>query len=169
MYFRNIISKKDLSSKLCTLYKLKPVHFLYIFIRIMMNKILLILVLLSIGLFADFKTLNANKFAKLKARGHLVIDIRTPCEWRQTGIIKGARKLMFFTPEGEADLAGWFFELGRLVKNKKQPILIYCAHASRTKYLGQMLIQEGFKNIYELEGGIENGWIRAGRKTVKVK
>jgi len=132
-----------------------------------MKKILLILALFSVSLFADFKTVDANAFAKLQAKGYPVIDIRTPGEWKQTGIIKGAHKMMFFTPKGDADLAEWFFNLGRLVKDKKEPILIYCAHANRTKSLSQGLVQMGFKNVYELKGGIENGWIKLGKKVVK--
>ena len=132
-----------------------------------MKKILIILGVLSVSLFADFKTVDAKEFAKLQAKGYPVIDIRTPGEWKQTGIIKGAHKMMFFTPKGEADIAEWFFNLGRLVKDKNTPILIYCAHANRSKSLGQGLVQSGFKNVYELKGGIEHGWIKLGRKTVK--
>ncbi|HIQ27620.1 MAG TPA: rhodanese-like domain-containing protein [Sulfurovum sp.] len=132
-----------------------------------MKKILLVLSLLSVSLFADFQTVDAKEFEKLMAKGYTTIDIRTPGEWKQTGIIKGAHKMMFFTPKGDADLAEWFFNLGRLIKDKNEPILIYCAHANRTKSLGQGLVQMGFKNVYELKGGIENGWIKLGKKTVK--
>jgi rhodanese-related sulfurtransferase len=134
-----------------------------------MKKIILSLALLSASLFAEFKTVDAEAFAKLQAKGYPVIDIRTPMEWKQTGIIKGAHKMMFFTPNGQPDLANWFFGLGHLVKDKNQPILIYCAHANRSKALGQGLDQMGFKHVYELKGGIENGWIKAGKPTVKVQ
>ena len=132
-----------------------------------MKKFLLIAGFLSTALFAEFKTVGVAEFEKLKAQGIPVIDIRTPMEWKQTGIIEGAHKMMFFTPDGQPDLAGWFFELGHLVKSKKEPILIYCAHANRTKSLGEGLTQMGFENVYELKDGIENGWIKAGKKTVK--
>ena len=132
-----------------------------------MKKLLFITGLLSTALFAEFKTVDADAFAKLQAKGYPVIDIRTPMEWKQTGIIEGAHKMMFFTPKGQPDLAQWFFDLGHLVKDKKEPILIYCAHANRSKSLGQGLEQMGFENVYELKGGIENGWIKAGKKTVK--
>jgi len=124
-----------------------------------MKKLLLISALLSTALFAEFKTIGVEELEKMQSQGVPVIDIRTPGEWKQTGIIKGAHKMMFFTPKGEADVANWFFELGRLVKDRK--------HANRTKSLGQGLDQMGFKHVYELEGGIENGWIKAGKKTVK--
>jgi len=133
-----------------------------------MKKIVLVLGLLSVSLFAEFKTISAEELLVLQKRGVPVIDIRTPGEWRQTGIIKGAHKMMFFTPRGEADLTNWFFELGHLVKNRKEPFIIYCAHANRTKSLGKGLEKMGFTQVYELQGGIENGWIKAGKKTVKI-
>jgi rhodanese-related sulfurtransferase len=132
-----------------------------------MKKFLLIVGLLSVSLFADFKTIGIAEFEKLQAKGVPVIDIRTPGEWKETGIIKDAHKMMFFTPNGQPDLASWFFELGHLVKDKKEPIIIYCAHANRTKSLGEGLTQMGFENVYELKDGIENGWIKAGKKTIK--
>jgi len=134
-----------------------------------MKKILWFLVMASMSLMAEFKSVDADTFEKLQAKGYPVIDIRTPMEWQQTGIIKGAHKMMFFTPNGQPDLANWFFELGHLVKDKNEPILIYCAHANRSKSLGQGLEQMGFKHVYELKGGIENGWIKAGKPTVKAK
>ena len=132
-----------------------------------MKKFLLIAGLLTATLFAEFKTIDAAELEKLQAKGTPVIDIRTPGEWTQTGIIKDAHKMMFFSPEGQPDLAGWFFEIGHLVKNKKEPLIIYCAHANRTKSLAEGLTQMGFENVYELKGGIENGWIKKGKKTVK--
>jgi len=134
-----------------------------------MKKIVWLLGALSISLMAGFKSIGVAELEKLQAKGVPVIDIRTPGEWKQTGIIKGAHKMMFFTPKGEAAIAEWFFDLGHLIKDKSQPFIIYCAHASRTKSLGKGLEKMGYTEVYELEGGIENGWIKAGKKTVKPK
>ena len=132
-----------------------------------MKKVLLLSFLAFTSLFAQIKSITPDELLKLQAKGVPVIDIRTPMEWKQTGIIKGAHKMMFFTPQGGADVAEWFYNLGRLVKSKNDPFIIYCAHANRTKALGQGLEQMGFTNVYELKGGIENGWIKAGKPTVK--
>ena len=134
-----------------------------------MKKILLILVILSVSIFADFKTIGIAEFEKLQKDGVPVIDIRTPQEWNATGIIDGAHKITFFNEKGQPLIADWFFELGHLVKDKKTPFIIYCAHANRSKALGKGLVNMGFENIYELKGGIENGWIKAGKKTTKKK
>ena len=134
-----------------------------------MKKIVLILAILSMSLFADFKTIDVAEFEKLKKEGLPVIDIRTPQEWNATGIIEGANKITFFNEKGQPLLADWFFEVGHLVKDKKTPFIIYCAHASRSKALGEGLVSMGFENVYELKGGIENGWIKAGKKTTGKK
>jgi len=132
-----------------------------------MKIFLLIATLLTLNLFADFKTLDVAEFEKLKKEGVPVIDIRTLDEWKSTGIIEGSHKITFFDVQGQPLLADWFFEVGHLLKDKKEPFIIYCAHASRTKSLGQGLMQMGFENVYELKGGIENGWIKKGKKTIK--
>jgi len=132
-----------------------------------MKKIILATLLLGMSLFAEFKTIDVKEFKKLQKEGVPVIDIRTEGEWKETGIIEGAKKITFFSEKGQPLLADWFFELGLLLKDKSSPFIIYCAHASRTEALGEGLKQMGFENIYELKGGIENGWIKAGEKVVK--
>jgi len=132
-----------------------------------MKKIILATLLLSMSLFAELKTIEVKELKKLQKEGLPVIDIRTEGEWNTTGIIEGANKITFFSEKGEPLLADWFFEVGHLVKDKKTPFIIYCAHASRTQALGEGLTQMGFETVYQLKGGIENGWIKAGEKTVK--
>lgn len=44
--------------------------------------------------------------------------------------------------------------IAKLDKDKKY--LIYCRSGSRSQYFGEYLVQNGFKNIYNLEGGILN-------------
>ena len=134
-----------------------------------MKKIILTLAILSVSLFAEFKTIDVPEFEKLQKDGLVVIDIRTAPEWKETGIIEGAKKITFFSEKGQPLLADWFFEVGHLIKDKKTPFIIYCAHASRSKALGEGLDSMGFEHVYELKGGIENGWIKAGKKTVKEK
>jgi len=123
---------------------------------------------LSISAMAKFTTIDNATLEKMEAQGIPVIDIRTPGEWKTTGIIKGAHKMMFFDEKGRPDMGNWFFELGHLVKDKEQPFVIYCAHANRSKTLGEYLDKQlGFQKVFELKGGIEHGWIPAGKATVK--
>lgn len=132
-----------------------------------MKKILLLIAILNMGLFADFKSIDIVAFKKLQKEDVVVIDIRTKSEWKDTGIIEGSRKMTFFSERGQPLWADWFFELGQILKDKSEPFIIYCAHASRTAELGKFLTEEGFENVYELKAGIEDGWIKFGEKTVK--
>jgi len=131
-------------------------------------KKLMLIIALSYSLFAELKEVNADTLIQMQKQGVPVIDIRTPQEWKDRGIIKGAHKIMFFTPKGGADVPNFMFELGHLVKDKKQPFIIYCAHANRTKQLGKWLSDKlGFEKVFELKGGIEYGWINTKHKTLK--
>jgi len=131
-------------------------------------KKLLLLLAFSYYAFAGLKSIPAETLITMQKQGIPVIDIRTPQEWKDRGIIKGAHKIMFFTPNGGADVPNFMFELGHLVKDKNQPFIIYCAHANRTKELGKWLTNKlGFKKVFELKGGIEYGWIDTKHKTVK--
>ena len=131
-------------------------------------KKLLLLALFIAPLFAEFKAIDAQTLLKMQKQSIPVIDIRTPSEWQERGSIKGAHKIMFFTPNGKADIANFMFQLGTLIKDKNQPFIIYCAHANRTKVLGEWLtLKLDFKKVYELKGGIEYGWIAKGLKITK--
>lgn len=133
-------------------------------------KIVASILLLGSFAFAKFNHLSDNEVIKLAKQGIPVIDIRTPGEWRQTGIIKGAVPLMFFDANGRYDVNKWLKEFQKIVKDKNQPFILYCAHANRSKVVGNFLDKQlGYKNVNELNGGIIYGWIEKGRKTVPYK
>jgi len=116
---------------------------------------------------AKFISIDAETLVKMQEKGVVVIDIRTPQEWMDTGIIKGAIPIMFFDPMGRYNVDAWLNEFRKVVKDKNQPFIIYCAHANRSKIVGTFLSDKlGYKNVYELKGGIIYGWIDKGRKTV---
>jgi rhodanese-related sulfurtransferase len=134
------------------------------------KNILLGLAVATVATFADFKDVDENQLIEMQKKGVPVIDIRTPREWQSRGIIPNAHPIMFFDSNGKPHTKEWFAKASKFIKNKNTPFIIYCAHANRTKALGKWLTQKmGFKNVYELKGGIEYGWIDKGKKTVKVK
>ena len=118
--------------------------------------------------FAKFNHLDSTQVEKLIKQGAPIIDIRTPMEWKQTGVIKGAKLIMFFDRNGKYNARKWLEKFKKVVKDKNQPFIIYCAHANRSKAVGKFLDKQlGYKNVNELEGGIIYGWIDKGKKTVK--
>ncbi len=135
-----------------------------------MKKILTLMIIGSTILFAQFKSIDAQELIKMQKNGVPVIDIRTPQEWKDRGVIKGAHLITFFQPDGRVNIADFMFKLGHVVKDKNSPFIIYCAHANRTKRVGKWLTKDmGFKNVYELKGGIEYGWIDKKLPVVKPK
>ena len=134
-----------------------------------MKKIVFLLLFSISFMFAKFTSVDANDLVKMQKQGIVVIDIRTPQEWKDRGIIKGAKTIEFFKADGSVDFVGFMKKFTKYVKNSKQPFILYCAHANRSKVVGKLFDQLGIENVYELKGGIEYGWIEKGRKTVKYK
>jgi len=125
-----------------------------------MKKLILLTIAASLSLFAGVKDLDIESFEKAKREGVPVIDIRTPSEWRETGVIKGSHTVMFFDRSGRYDLKSFLERLSKLGINKDKPFILVCRSASRTKMVGDFLSDRmGFKKVYELKGGILN-WQR---------
>ncbi len=125
----------------------------------MIKKIVLALLALQAIVFADFSGINAQQLKELQKHGAPVIDIRTPGEWKETGVIPGAHKIMFFDERGGYDVQKFLDALNKVAPDKNKPIIIYCRTASRTKVVGDFLSKQvGYKDVKELSGGIMFGW-----------
>ncbi len=82
-------------------------------------------------------------------KGLLLLDVRTPEEIRQMRIA-GALAI----PVGDVIR-------GRFVPPGDVPILLVCAIGGRSYIAGKALASRGYREIYNLDGGIE-AWRRAG-------
>jgi len=133
----------------------------------MLQKVFLILLLGNIML-ADFTTLSTSAVQEEIKKGTVLIDIRREDEWSHYGIIEGSHKITFFDNHGEYDINKWMEQFVKIVKTKKQKFILVCAHANRTKIVGNFLKNElKYENVFELDGGINYGWIDKGLSTVK--
>ena len=134
----------------------------------MIKKIIFTLLALQAIVFAEFQSIDAKEMLELHKKGAPIIDIRTPAEWKETGVIPGTTKIMFFDEQGNYNIPKFMDELKKVVKDKKQPIILVCRTASRTKMVGEFLSTKmGYQNTKELSGGIMFGWMNSGKKTVK--
>ncbi len=132
-----------------------------------MKIVFALLVLLPLSLFAKFQHIDIKETQQLMKKGVPVIDIRTPPEWKETGVIPGAHKIMFFDQRGRYNVQKWLKTFSKVVKDKNQPFILVCHTANRTKMVGQFLDKQmGYKHVYDLKGGIDH-WIRAHQKVVK--
>ena len=118
--------------------------------------------------FGPFKSLSTKEFQQKKEKGFVIIDIRRADEWEYYGIIEGSFKITFFDEFGQYNLDSFMEVFMKVVTKKEQPFILVCAHANRTKTVGEIMgLQLGYENVYELDGGINWGWIDLGLKTVQ--
>lgn len=132
-----------------------------------MKKLILTLLLSSLA-FADFSSLSTQQVQEEIKKGTVLIDIRRPEEWKQFGVIEGSHKITFFDAMGKYDVNAWMAQFAQIVKDRNQPVILVCAHANRTKVVGKFLDEQvKMKNVYDLEGGINYGWIDKGLPILK--
>jgi len=73
----------------------------------------------------------------------LLVDVRSPDEF-QGGSLPGAHLIPF-----------WDFTKGRYDLPRDKPILLICAVGGRSLACGQMLTAQGYREVYNLKGGLE--------------
>ena len=98
-----------------------------------------------------FRTISpAEAMRMLQQRDDVVfLDVRTPTE-RARGYIPGSKLVAF------NDLA-----MGKLDIPTDKPILLVCAVGGRSYFAGQLLSQKGYREVYNLSGGVKK-WYQSG-------
>ena len=117
---------------------------------------------------AEIAEVDAKGLEALMASGVTVIDVRTPGEWKQTGIVEGSIPIMFFDERRKAHPQQWMQQASMHIK-PESPVAIICRTGNRSKTVGTYLVKEhGYQNVYNVTGGIV-GWLAKGNPTVRVK
>ena len=98
----------------------------------------------------------------------VMIDVRRVDEWQRTGVIKNAYLMTFFDEYGQHDVKNWMKEFKKIVISKEQTFVLICAHANRTRNIGNFLLEQGYKNCAHLFGGMAL-WQQEQRETVPYK
>lgn len=128
-----------------------------------MKKIILAIFTILSFVNADIKNVVISKAVLSKPMK--IIDIRTPAEWAQTGIIKGARTIMFFDEKGNMKTDAFEAQLRKFVK-KNEPFALVCRTGARSAVASQFLSEErGYEEVINLQGGMSK-LIKEGYKTV---
>jgi len=118
--------------------------------------------------YGAFTSLSTDDFLEKLEDGYAVIDVRRQDEWNATGIIEGSEKITFFDETGQYNAQAFLDAFSKVVTQKGQPFILVCAHANRTKSIGEFLgLKMGYKHVFELDGGIIDGWIDLGYGTVR--
>lgn len=116
-----------------------------------MKNIFLLLLIFGASLFAELTNEYASQ--KLLDDKTPIVDIRTPPEWMETGLLKGAIPIMFFNERGAYNIEAFLTELNTKVDTTK-PFALICRTGSRTKVLSQFLSKEMNYQVINLEGGM---------------
>lgn len=127
-----------------------------------MKKMFIGLCLMTVSLMAELRQVWATpEFAENNIK---IIDIRTPAEWRETGIVKGSYTIMFFDEKGNFNVASFLKQLDMVVK-KDEPFALICRVGSRTAMVSEFLSERLGYKVTNLKGGIMK-MIHEGYKTV---
>jgi len=104
------------------------------------------------------QALAAAKAGKLK-----LIDIRTPQEWRRTGIAPGADRVDYY--RGPQNLLQAVTQM--VDGDKTRPIALICHTGVRTSHAQKFLQSQGFTAVYNVKEGMAGstsgpGWLKRG-------
>lgn len=108
---------------------------------------------------APFTSIPAHTAQELmKSKSDLVIlDVRTSQEILRHGALAGSR---------QTSLRAIFQD--QLTMAKETPIMVVCAVGGRSYAAGQIMVRQGFQEIYNLRGGLDE-WKRAALPVVYPK
>ena len=119
---------------------------------------------------AEEETISARKALDGARSGDLtLVDVRSPQEWRKTGLPQGAEAVTIHGAEGLPGFVAAIRE--RLGGRRDQPIAVICATGARSTAASRALRAAGFTRVLNVrEGFFGNradgpGWLRSGLPT----
>ncbi len=119
------------------------------------------------SVYAEVIQIDAQQLKSLIKAGVTVIDLRTPSEWDQTGIVEGSLPIMFFDERRQPQAKQWMHKVAQIVTPDDELILI-CRTGNRSNMVGNYLVrQHDFRRVYNVSKGIKD-WIAQGNKTIRV-
>ena len=106
--------------------------------------------------------IGASEAYELSMRGDIIlIDVRTPGEWKKTGIGASARAISMHLP-------GFFDKINAAVRgDKSKAIALICARGNRSNRMQTALVERGYTNVIDVAEGMLGsragpGWIAKG-------
>lgn len=107
-----------------------------------------------------YEPLDNAGLARMVESGALVIDIRRPEEWRQTGVVEGSHLITAFDARGR--MLPDFPERFSAITDPEQPVVLICRTGNRTDALGRLLAEDaGYQQVFNVSRGIVS-WIGGG-------
>lgn len=104
--------------------------------------ILLISILMLTACGNAYRTIASNEAMSLIDNGAIIIDVRTVEEYNE-GHISGAINIPVDT-------------ISEITYDKNDKIIVYCASGVRSATAAKTLVDAGYTNVYNLDGGLIN-------------
>ena len=124
------------------------------------------LALLATGFVHATPDMAAPDAAAAVAAGKItLIDIRTPPEWKETGVAKGASLINMLHPQGAPGFTNALLE--KVKGDKNAPIALICRTGNRTTQAQKFLESQGYTQVYNVKEGMAGssagpGWLKRG-------
>ncbi|CUU71295.1 thiosulfate sulfurtransferase [Campylobacter hyointestinalis subsp. hyointestinalis] len=116
-----------------------------------MKKVLLILTVLCVQMFAKFETIEVDQNT-INDQNIQIIDVRTPAEWEQTGVLNGAILVTYRNSDGSIN-PNFVNEIkSKIDPNKK--VAVICRSGARSKAASTLLDENGVDGVINLGGGM---------------
>lgn len=88
------------------------------------------------------KHVEPKELKELIGKGYRLIDIREDWEWEK-GIIEGAEKITMNDIKKDPSVLG----------DKNDKYILYCKTGIRSENTAELIMDEGFTNVMDLDGG----------------
>ena len=139
---------------------MKSVSFVNRLILLPSAIVLLILAGSNVGI-AEMIETTTQELEALIEQEVPVIDVRTPGEWRTTGIIPGSHLLTFFDERGNYNIDDWLTKLTEIAQPNDR-IVIVCEVGNRSKMISNFLSSQlGYREVHNATQGMQQ-WRNQG-------
>ncbi len=115
------------------------------------------------------QVIAADRAMSLAATGKLVVvDVRSPQEWQQTGVPAGSLQVTIHQPDG---LVGFVDAMNEtLGPDHARPVALICARGNRSTLASSALAEAGYTQVYNIREGMLGspdgpGWLARGLPT----
>lgn len=112
-----------------------------------------------------YQNIDNSQLKELKAQGVKLVDVRTPGEWQETGVIEGSHLLPFRMPNGRINPT--FVQDLKRIAGPDEKVMLICRTGNRTRMASQGLSSQfGYQHIYNVKNGITS-WLAEKNPVVK--
>ena len=119
-----------------------------------MSRLLLIFLFLTIScnfLTQEINFISSSDLNELEEAEYILIDVRTTDEY-QSGFIQNAINIDYYSEMFNSDILSF---------EKDSKIILYCRTNNRSAKSANLLLDNGYRDINVIEGGITS-WVKSG-------